>query len=99
MSQDHPDKDAAPGVLSRKAVALRYNPETDEAPIVVAKGRGKIAENIEAIAKEAGVAIEEDKELAEYLLKLDLFQVIPPDMYSVVAHILAHIYSMDKKFK
>ena len=98
MSQDHPTQDAPAGAPVRKAVALRYNPEIDDAPLVVAKGRGKIAENIEAMAREAGVAIEEDRALAEYLLKLDLFQTIPPEMYTVVAYILAHIYSMDRKF-
>jgi flagellar biosynthesis protein len=37
--------------------------------------------------------------LAEYLMKVDLFQTIPPEMYTVVAHLLAHIYRVDQKFR
>jgi flagellar biosynthesis protein len=84
---------------AHKAIAVRYNPEQDEAPLVVAKGRGLIAEQIEKLARESGVAIEEDHMLAEYLMKVDLFQTIPPELYTVVAHLLAHIYSVDQKFR
>jgi len=82
-----------------KAAALRYDPERDPVPVVVAKGKGFIAEKIKAIASEAGVRIREDKELAEYLVSLDLYEEIPPELYPVIAEILAFIYSMDKRRK
>jgi flagellar biosynthesis protein len=86
-------------VTMRKAVALRYDQNHDEVPVVVAKGQGLIAEKIENIAKDTGVSIKEDKKLIEYLMALELYQEIPPELYSVVAEILAHIYSMDRRFK
>jgi flagellar biosynthesis protein len=81
-----------------KAVALRYDTEKDEVPVVVAKGQGFIAEKIKEIAWESGVPIKEDRELADYLMALDLYEEIPPELYAVVAEILAFIYSMDKRF-
>ena len=81
-----------------KAVALRYDPEKDQAPVVVAQGRGYIAERIREVARESGVPLKEDSELADYLMALDLYQEIPPELYAVIAEILAFIYSMDKKY-
>lgn len=81
-----------------KAVALRYDYEQDTAPVVVAKGRGFIAEQIEEIAREWGIPLKEDAKLADYLMALDLYQEIPAELYSVVAELLAFIYSMDRKY-
>jgi flagellar biosynthesis protein len=81
-----------------KAVALSYNPEKDQAPVVVAQGRGYIAERIREVARESGVPLKEDSELVEYLMALDLYEEIPSELYAVIAEILAFIYSMDKKY-
>ncbi len=81
-----------------KAVALRYDREVDEVPVVVAKGRGLIAERIKEVARESGVPLKEDRELADYLMALDLYEEIPPELYAVIAEVLAFIYQMDKKF-
>lgn len=81
-----------------KAVALRYDREIDEVPVVVAKGRGLIAERIKEVARESGVPLKEDRELADYLMALDLYEEIPPELYAVIAEVLAFIYQMDKKF-
>ena len=81
-----------------KAVALRYDPEKDQAPVVVAQGRGYIAERIREVARESGVPLKEDSELVDYLMALDLYEEIPPELYAVIAEILAFIYSMDKKY-
>lgn len=81
-----------------KAVALRYNIEEDTAPVIVAKGQGFIAQRIEEVAREWGIPLKEDSQLAEYLMALDLYQEIPPELYTVVAEILAFIYSMDRKY-
>ncbi|MGI5879529.1 MAG: EscU/YscU/HrcU family type III secretion system export apparatus switch protein [Syntrophomonadaceae bacterium] len=83
--------------LLDKAVALRYNPDQDEAPVVVAKGRGYIAERIREIARESGVLIKEDRQLADYLMALDLYEEIPAELYPVIAEILAFIFRMNQK--
>lgn len=81
----------------KNAVALRYDPIKDDVPVVVAKGRGYLAERIMEVAQENGVPLQEDKQLADYLMSLDLYAEIPPELYAVVAEILAFIYSMDRK--
>ncbi|MDD3852065.1 MAG: EscU/YscU/HrcU family type III secretion system export apparatus switch protein [Syntrophomonadaceae bacterium] len=83
--------------LMDKAVALRYNPDQDEAPVVVAKGRGYIAERIREIARESGVLVKEDRQLADYLMALDLYEEIPSELYPVIAEILAFIFRMNQK--
>lgn len=83
---------------SHKAVAIRYDYEQDAAPVMVAKGRGFIAERIEEVARDWGIPLKEDAKLADYLMALDLYQEIPAELYSVVAEILAFIYSMDRKY-
>ncbi len=77
----------------KKAVALRYKMSEDNAPKVVAKGRGFLAERIEEIAKEYDIHIEKDPELASSLYRLNLNEEIPEELYEAVAKILAYIYS------
>jgi len=83
--------------LESKAVALRYDPEIHEAPVVTAKGRGLLAEKIIELARESGVPIKEDPQLVEYLAMLDIYQEIPPELYQVVAEILAFVYRLDRR--
>lgn len=85
--------------IQARAVALRYNEVEDEAPVVTAKGRGYLAERIQELARESGVPIQEDPQLADYLMALDLYEEIPPQLYAVVAEVLAYIYSLDKKYR
>ncbi|KAF0181800.1 MAG: flagellar biosynthesis protein [Nitrospirae bacterium] len=80
-----------------KAAALRYNPQQEQAPRVVAKGSGLIAEKILGIAKENNIPLKEDKQLVEILSTLDLGQEIPPELYKAVAEILAFVYRMTNK--
>lgn len=79
-----------------KAAALSYREELP-APIVVAAGRGALAEAIRRIAEENGVAIVEDPALADALLRLDLGELIPESLYAVVAEILVFVGSLGKK--
>ncbi len=81
----------------KKAAALRYIPEHDTAPRVVAKGTGYIAEKILSIAKEHNIPLKDDPQLIEVLSALDLYQEIPPDLYKAVAEVLAFVYKMTKK--
>ena len=78
---------------NKKAVALKYKINEDNAPKVVAKGRGFLAEKIEEIAKECNIHIEKDSELANSLYRLNLNEEIPEELYEAVAKILAYIYS------
>lgn len=80
---------------SRNAVALRY-PGKDSTPMVVAKGRGLVAEQIIAKAREAGVFVHESKELVSLLMQIDLDQQIPPQLYQAVAEILAWVYRIEQ---
>ncbi|MFZ5998822.1 MAG: EscU/YscU/HrcU family type III secretion system export apparatus switch protein [Nitrospirota bacterium] len=81
----------------KKAAALRYTPQKDAAPKVVAKGSGAIAEKILQIAKEHNIPLKDDPQLVEVLSALDLYQEIPPELYRAVAEILAFIYKATKK--
>ncbi|HJV73623.1 MAG TPA: EscU/YscU/HrcU family type III secretion system export apparatus switch protein [Noviherbaspirillum sp.] len=75
----------------KNAVALAYQ-TGDAAPKVVAKGRGLVAEQIIARAKENGVFIHESKELVALLTQVELDDHIPPALYRAVAELLAWIH-------
>lgn len=79
----------------KKAVALLYEPGS-QAPQVVASGQGVIADRIIETAKESDVPLYKDTNLAETLLKLDIGDSIPPELYGVVAEILVYVDKMDK---
>ncbi|WP_127531869.1 EscU/YscU/HrcU family type III secretion system export apparatus switch protein [Paenibacillus kobensis] len=84
-------------ISARKAVALKYEPGERSAPVVVAKGKGHLADAILAKASENGVPIQEDASLVEVLSKLEVEQEIPPELYALVAEILSFVYRSDKK--
>jgi len=77
-----------------EAVALTYTPG-DSAPQVVAKGRGLIAHEIISRAREAGVYVHESPELVSLLMQVDLDSHIPPQLYTVVAELLAWLYRIE----
>lgn len=79
----------------KKAVALTYDPN-NQAPQVVASGQGVVADRIIERAKEADVATYKDEGLADTLLKLEIGDMIPPELYGVVAEILVYVDKMDK---
>ncbi|MEQ8195348.1 MAG: EscU/YscU/HrcU family type III secretion system export apparatus switch protein [Rhodospirillales bacterium] len=74
------------------AVALQYEPGKDDAPRVVAGGRGSIAEQILAIAFAQGVKVREDADLAELLSTIDIDSEIPVEAFAAVAEILIYVY-------
>ena len=78
----------------KSAVALAYS-QTDAAPRVVAKGRGVLAEQIIARARENGVYVHESPELVSLLMQVDLDQRIPPQLYVAVAELLAWLYRLE----
>lgn len=81
----------------QKAVAIRYNPAQEEAPVLSAKGSGQTAKAMIEKAMEHGIPIQEDASLVEVLSKLDLDQQIPPELYQLVAEILTFIYRSDQR--
>jgi flagellar biosynthesis protein len=81
----------------KTAVALQYDPNSDEAPRVVATGRGEIADKILQIAELNQVPIREDPILAQALSMVDLDAEIPPELYAVVAEVLGWVYRLRNK--
>ena len=79
----------------KTAVALEYDPN-DEAPRIIAAGKGLLAEKIIEKAREANVPLHQDNELADTLSRLDIGDMIPPELYEVVAEILVFVDAMDK---
>ena len=81
----------------KKAVALKYKPGKDNAPKVTATGTGLVAEKIIDIARKQGIPVKDDPDLVEVLSRLDLKEEIPPDLYVIVAELLAFVYSLNRK--
>ena len=80
------------------SVAIQYDHENSDAPMVVAKGKGVIAEKIRELAKEHDIPLIEDKPLARLLYKtVDIGQMIPAHLYKAVAEILAYVYRLKGK--
>jgi flagellar biosynthesis protein len=77
------------------AIALKYQPKSDNAPRVTAKGKGKVAEKIIEIAKKNNIYIHNDPDLIEILSQLDINDQIPPDLYIVAAELLSFVYSLN----
>lgn len=80
----------------RQAVALRYDPVRDAAPRVVAKGQGRLADQILQAARQHYVPIHHDPQLVRVLSHLRLDQEIPPQLYQAVAAVLAFLYRMQQ---
>ena len=83
-----------PDAPMQNAVALAYQ-NGDSAPKIVAKGRGLIAEQIIARAREHGVFVHESKEMVSLLMQVDLDDRIPPALYRAVAELLAWLYHIE----
>ncbi len=92
MAEMGKTKDGKP----KQAIALAYDPNDDDAPRVIASGKGQLAEKIIDAAKEKDIPIHEDSKLADTLSKLEIGEMIPPELYEVVAEILVFVDAMDK---
>ena len=79
----------------KTAIALEYDPN-DEAPKVIASGKGALAEKIIEKAQEAKVPVHRDDKLADTLSRLEIGEMIPPELYEVVAEVLMVVDAMDK---
>ncbi len=81
----------------KKAVVLRYDRDRDNAPRLVAKGYGELAERIIEVAKEKKIPVVEDKELTEALLSVDVYEEIPSVLYEAVARVLVFVSRVKKR--
>jgi len=80
----------------KTAVALRYDVDKDNAPLIIASGRGPVADEILRIAEDNKIPLYEDPELAKLLAKLELDTEIPAELYTLVAEVLFFVYKLDR---
>lgn len=81
----------------QQAIALRYEPKKDQAPKLVGKGKGHLAEKILELARQHNIPVRQDKNLVQILSRLELNQEIPADVYKAVAEILAFVYRLSSR--
>lgn len=80
------------------AAVIKYDEETGKSPIVVAQGKGQVAQQIIELAKKNHIHMQEDSTLVANLLDMDLGDNVPPQLYSVMAEILLLIEEMEKNY-
>lgn len=95
MKPSDKEKTQTTKVKPKQAIALTYDPD-EEAPRILASGQGILAERIIEKAKEEDIPIHKDDRLAETLSRLEIGDMIPPELYEVVAEILVFVDAMDK---
>lgn len=87
----------------KKAAALQYDKEKNNAPYITAHGSGETAKNIIKIAEQNGIPIKKDEDLVNMLSQIELNQEIPVELYKAVAEIFSFIYGIsneeDKKIE
>ena len=82
-----------------RAAAVRFDPDTDRAPKVVAAGRGAVAERIVDLAIKNNVPVHEDPDVMEILSKVEIEEEIPYELYQAIAQILAFVYRENERWK
>lgn len=98
MMQDLPRADVVITNPTHFAVALQYDSEVADAPIVLAKGSDHLAARIKEIARENHIEIVENKPLARMLYaNVEVGQMVPPELYQAVAEVLAFVYQLQGK--
>ena len=99
MMAEVPKADVVVTNPTHLAIAIRYNAEEMDSPLVVAKGADFVAMKIRELALEHKVPIIENPPVARLLHKLDLGEHIPENLFKVIAEILAHVYSLKGKMR
>lgn len=98
MMQSLPQADVVITNPTHYAVAIKYDPQVADAPIVIAKGEDYLAAKIKEVAKENHIEIVENKPLARMLYaNVDVGQAVPPELYQAVAEVLAFVYHLQGK--
>ncbi len=81
----------------KKAAALKYDLDQNDAPVVIAKGKGEVARKIIEKARAENIHIEENQDIIDILVQLNIGEEIPPELYQIVAEILSFIYRLEDK--
>ena len=98
MMQALPQADVVITNPTHYAVAIKYDPQVADAPLVIAKGEDYLAQKIKEIARENKIEIVENKPLARMLYaNVDVGQAVPPELYQAVAEVLAFVYHLQGK--
>ena len=98
MMQEIPNADVVITNPTHFAVAIKYDRDVSSAPVVVAKGADNLAQRIKDIARENDVEIVENKPLARMLyFNVNVGDDIPPELYQMVADVLAYVYKVKNK--
>lgn len=98
MMQALPQADVVITNPTHYAVAVKYDPQVADAPIVIAKGEDYLAARIKEVAREHKIEIVENKPLARMLYaNVDVGQMVPPELYQAVAEVLAFVYHLQGK--
>ncbi|GAB6098881.1 flagellar biosynthesis protein FlhB [Halanaerocella petrolearia] len=98
MMQDVPDADVVITNPTHIAVALKFNMDTMDVPVVVAMGQDEVAQKIKEVAREEDVEVIEEKPLARALYSMvEIGDEIPNELYQAVAEILAYVYQMEQQ--
>ncbi len=84
---------------AEKAVALKYNPQSDMAPIIVASGYGYVAEKIIDIADQSGIPIYRDDTTANMLAMLEIGSNVPPELFELIAAIYVDLMKLADEIK
>lgn len=97
MMQQVPKADVVIRNPTHFAVALRYKPNEDNAPFVLAKGQDELALRIVKAAQEHSIAVMENVPLARALYaQAELNREIPPELYAAVAEVMVYLYKLDQ---
>lgn len=94
MMADVPKADVIVTNPTHLSVAIKYDSENMDAPMIIAKGADFIAMRIREIARENKIPIIENPPVARLLHKIEIGEHIPEDLFKAVAEILAHVYSL-----
>ncbi|MBQ9590932.1 MAG: flagellar biosynthesis protein FlhB [Butyrivibrio sp.] len=98
MMQQLPQADVVITNPTHFAVAIKYDAEVSDAPIVIAKGADYMAQKIKEVARENDVEIVENKPLARMLYaNVEVGEMVPPELYKAVAEVLAYVYHLKGK--
>ena len=82
-----------------QAVAIQYDKDSKKAPMIIASGKGKVAEKILNLAEENDIPMVQDKKLSKLLSSIKIKTEIPPKLFKLVAEILAFIFYLEKMSK
>ena len=98
MMQELPKADVVITNPTHYAVAIKYDPAERDAPYVIAKGEGYLAQKIKEIAKENNIQLYENKPVARMLYhNVEIGESVPPELYQAVAEVLAFVINLKKE--